>query len=540
MTLFHDLLQEHVFSVETADGRRVRTSLPGLLAGLTRDEVLDQPAVRPYQQHVWHAFLVQLAALHLVRSGEGAMPEDEDGWRAALMALTPEASDGAAWCLVTSPDRPAFLQPPVPGEAISGFKEVLTPDALDMLVTSRNHDVKQCAVLAAQVEHWVLALVSVQTQEGYMGPGYYGISRMNGGYSSRPALSVSAGERPGLRFARDCRRMVAARAELLRQNPHYPSKGGMALLWGAPWDGTTQLSLSDLDPFYIEVCRRIRLVQDAAGRLTARQGTSKVARVDAKGVAGNTGDGWTPLIPSGEGLKALSVTRESFRYDKLSALIFPSPSDPNAAVRAPLQVVASDDPASGLTMVFRGLVRGQGKTEGYFERHIPVSRTMRGFLRESATDRAAAAAAERVADAGLMARKVLYPALLSVFTAAPGESERTRDDQSAKDRAGRGVERFHAAVDAGFFLALDTELASSNPEETRAARVDWVRSLADAARGVLAEVAAEAPAAAMRHYRTRARSRDRLEWALRRHFGGYLGAAGIGLEAPVVQQVEEG
>lgn len=540
MMLFHDLLHEPTFSVELTDGRLAKHSLAGLLAVLTRDEVRDQPAIRPHQQHVWHALLVQLAALHVVRSGAQELPGDEEGWRAALLALTPQDADGAAWCLVTPPDRPAFFQPPVGGEAVEGFKEILTPDALDMLVTSRNHDVKRSAVLAAQVEHWVLALVSVQTQEGQQGAPKFGISRMNGGFSSRPALSVSAGDRPGLRFVRDARRLVAQRSELLRQHPHYPSKGGAALLWLSPWDGTTQLALGDLDPFYVEICRRIRVVRDAAGRIAAREGTSKVARVDAKSISGNTGDGWTPLMRSGEGLKALSVTRNSFRYDKLSALVFPSPSDPDAAVRAPLQVVAPDDPASGLTIVFRGLVRGQGKTEGYFERRIPVSRSMRGFMKKDvATDRAAAAAAERVADAGLMARKVLYPALLTVFTAAPGESERARDDQTAKDRAGRGVERFHAAVDGGFFSALDVELAASSPEEAEAARAAWVRSLADLARGVRAEVAAEAPAAAMRHYRIQARSRDRLELALRRHFGAYLGDPGGGVAMLATQQVEE-
>jgi len=34
---------------------------------------------------------------------------------------------------------------------------------------------------------------------------------------------------------------------------------GLMLVWLEMWDGRTSLPLSRLDPFYIEICRRIRL-----------------------------------------------------------------------------------------------------------------------------------------------------------------------------------------------------------------------------------------------------------------------------------------
>ena len=45
--------------------------------------------------------------------------------------------------------------------------------------------------------------------------------------------------------------------------------GGAGLLWTMPWDGTPAeaLLLNRLDPLYIEVCRRIRLLLDPHGQL---------------------------------------------------------------------------------------------------------------------------------------------------------------------------------------------------------------------------------------------------------------------------------
>ena len=60
-----------------------------------------------------------------------------------------------------------------------------------MLITSRNHDLKQNVARQAEPEDWVFALVSLQTSEGYGGSGNQGIARMNGGSSSRPMLGLA-------------------------------------------------------------------------------------------------------------------------------------------------------------------------------------------------------------------------------------------------------------------------------------------------------------------------------------------------------------
>lgn len=147
-------------------------TLPGLFAAMTRGEVTDFPALRPHQRPAWHMFLVQLAVL--ARSGQDdPLPEEEATWHEKLRRLTTEFEDDAPWHLVGEDDgTPAFLQPPDPGGV--KWSEVATPDALDMLITSRNHDLKREIAHDATPQDWLFALVSLQTMEGFGGAGNYG------------------------------------------------------------------------------------------------------------------------------------------------------------------------------------------------------------------------------------------------------------------------------------------------------------------------------------------------------------------------------
>ncbi len=528
--LRYRLLDEALLSVADAVGRRTeRVSLPALYAALVRGAVGDFPALRPHQRHVWHAFLVQVGALALHRAELDELPNEAATWRELLLALTPDDPDGAAWALVAPHARPALLQAPVPAGDVSAFKRVDTPDALDMLVTAKNHDVKRAVMGAGRPEHWVYALVSLQTQEGFLGAGNYGVSRMNGGFASRPGFGVAPSARPGDRLVRDIQRLLALRTRLLDDHPFFPTTGGRGLVWLAPWDGKTSLPPSALDPFYVEVCRRVRLVADPmTGALHALAAGSAAARVDAKALSGRTGDPWTPLMPDGDGRKALTVDAGGLTYKRLVPLLFPTPSDPKAPTRAPLQEVGPDDADEGLAVIARAVVRGQGKTEGFHERRIAVSRAMRPFFGPVvASDLAAKLASDRVEDVGLFARKVLYSAALAVYTAAPSRAERTRDDDTAKARAGAAVGRFDVRVDATFFADMDAELGLRDDRDAATAeRARWLLRLRDAGRAVLDDVLAAAPTAAMRHHRTRVRALRRFDAAFRHHFGDRVQAAG--------------
>ncbi len=521
------LLDGPTFSViDPASQARSMLTLPGVFAALVRDEIDDFPALRPHQRHVWHALLVQIGALYLHRSSSSELPDSEHAWRDSLLSLTPDDLDGAAWAMVSPLNRPAFMQPPVPEGSLAGFKSIRTPDDLDLLVTAKNHDVKREAMRHAALEQWAFALVSLQTQEGFLGAGNYGISRMNGGFASRPGIGVAPRGGPGRRFRRDVQRLVDLRASLLEEYDSYPSHDGRELLWLYPWEGSISLSPKSLDLFYIEVCRRVRLGADAAGELSAFGKGTKAARIDAKALKGRTGDGWTPLMPDGGDRKALTIDGGSFGYKRFTSLLFPRSSDADAPQRSPLQTIAPDDDEDGLTIVARGLVRGQGKTEGYHERRVAVSKSLRRFLVERPTDKGAAVATSRVEDAGTLARKVLYPAALQVFTAAPLTGERKRDDDTAKKRASRVLDLFDRAVDREFFSDLSKELDVIDDEVAASVvRSRWIERMMKLARDMLDDCARSAPSAAMRTYRTRARSRDVLEYGFRKHFGARVQAS---------------
>lgn len=516
----YSLLDEPLISVvERSTQTRRQLTLPGVFAALVTDDIEDFPALRPHQRHVWHAFLVQVAALSLHRNSQSELPRDEGSWRAALLSLTPNDPDSAAWALITPSERPAFFQPPVPGGSLVGFKTIATPDDLDMLVTAKNHDVKRGSIRIARAEHWLFALLSLQTQEGFLGAGNYGISRMNGGFASRPSIGILPSGAIGRRFSRDASRLRALRGRLLEEYDFYPASNGHALLWLLPWDGVRSISPSELDVFYIEICRRIRIGLTANGRMQAVAAGTKASRIDAKSLKGRTGDAWTPLIADDEGRKALTIDAGSMSYKKLVPILFPRSSDTGSPIRAPLQEISTSDDLNGLSVLARGIVRGKGKTQGYRERRVPVSAAVRRFMIERPSDTCAAIANDRILDASTVARKVLFPAVLTVFTAAPLDGERKRDDDTAKGRTGRVLELFDRRVDQTFFEALAQEVEVHDDVNTaNAIRSRWLRGLLGHARELLDQCAASAPSATMRGYRTRARARDVLEFAFARHF----------------------
>ena len=209
------------------NGTGYRGSLFGAFAALARGEAWSFPALRPHQASPWHAFTVQVAALALIRAGRDDLPGDEGAWRNLLIALTPDQPGGEAWELVVDDwSKPALLQPPVvaAGNRAEYKSPLPTPDALDMLVTAKNHDVKQERIAEASDEDWLFALVTLQTTEGFLGAGNYGISRMNGGFASRMSLGVRPTPRaPRPRAARgsgaSCRAHACATGRARRRLP---------------------------------------------------------------------------------------------------------------------------------------------------------------------------------------------------------------------------------------------------------------------------------------------------------------------------------
>ena len=464
-----NLLSDPILSLSSGE----RLSLPALLAAMTRGEVRGFAALRPHQRPAWHMFLVQLGALALWTAGRGGAPEDDAAWASALRGLTPDHRDDAPWRLaVADESKPAFLQPPAP-EGLH-WSETATPDALDMLITARNHDVKQAVARRSTPEDWVYALVSLQTCEGFSGRGHYGIARMNGGSSSRPLVGLAPARAeddvsidPSAWWARDVKLLLAAREKEGGSCVGVP--GGQALLWCLEWPEGEQLDLRGLDPWFIEICRRVRLSNES-GRLSARRATSKGARIDARAFKGNTGDPWAPVhCEDGKSLTLGEGGR--FHYRRLCDLLF------SGNWRLPLLASHGDDESGDALLVAEAFARGNCKTGGFQSRVVPVpGRLARSFSADEVETLAEMQIEEiRNFDAALEF------ALALAAAGAPGDVI----DRQRYRYALPACNRFDRAADRLFFASLwrRVDAASENAEaayEAKRAFLDGLREAAEA------------------------------------------------------------
>lgn len=500
-----NLLDEPLIRIRDLEGKLQKVSLPELFVLLGQDAVRDYPALRPHQRHPWHALLVQLAALALHEAGRTVPWDNAADWRAGLLALTPDYPDGCAFSLLTPHDKPAFLQAPVPGGKLDGWKEISTPDALDMLVTSKNHDLKGERMRHAEEDDWLFALVSLQTQEGFLGAGNYGISRMNGGFSSRPAIGVVPAGGTGVRWRRDVAALQSARDEIIEIHG-LKREGGLRLLWLPSWDGSKSVAFEALDPLYIEICRRVRFTVGQCCELSARGTGSKAGRVDASVRKGVTGDAWIPV----EEDKALTLGADGFNYSLGAELAWGSKYRKTVA-----QVLRPEDGTSGIALLAQGLVRGQGKTEGYHERRIPLTKKSIAFLRSGRTDLPATIAAARVKDVATMRGSVLRTALFYLLEA--GTDKIDFDRRTAKQQIEAFTQAFEHTEDGRFFDDLNQEIEAGDPN---AERLTWLIGLAERAEAVLRSAFAIGPQCGERRYRARSRALSYFHGALRgdKHF----------------------
>jgi CRISPR system Cascade subunit CasA len=220
-----------------------------------------------------------------------------------------------------------------------------------------------------------LALVSLQTGEGYGGAGNQGIARMNGGSSSRPMLGLApisqenskiTSPRLGVWFRRDVAVLLAAREEEWNQQSFrgYPATGGLGVTWIVPWDEGQQIGFEHLDLWFIEVCRRIRL-KTQEGHLRGQSGNSSAPRILAKHWKGAVGDPWAPVhVTEGKGF---TLAGRNFNYSTLVEILFGDWKMPLLA-----QPAAFESSNETMVLVAEALSRGNSKTEGFKSRILPI------------------------------------------------------------------------------------------------------------------------------------------------------------------------
>ena len=506
----HNLLTDPLIRIRLMNGTSAAMSLPEVYEALAADGVEAFSALRPHQRHAWHAFLAQLGVIAVQRSDSATLPRNAGEWCVLFRNLTPKFSADEPWRLVVDdPAQPAFMQCPAPHGLTQYRGRAAAPDDLDVLVTAKNHDVKQAVAINCATDDWVLALIDLQTMAGFLGAGNYGIARMNGGFSARACLGLAPADGGlGAHLFNDMQRMLAERTSLLDRHPEYfDPRDGLALLWLEPWDGTTSLDLRELDPYFIEVCRRVRLRAEHRG-IVAWTAASKAARVAAKDAHGNVGDYWVPI--GTKDATALSLSNVGFRYDRLAKLLFD-----RGSYRLPPAMRVDSTRLRRWKVVARGVAGGQGRTEGYHERSdIAFDNSVTTALgRREGRDALAQISEAQIDEIREVERALRFGIAVAASGGKPAE-ELTKTDRMHANPYAR---RLDEAVDAAFFGALDRRFVAADDEErTGAVRAEFVRDMIRTARALLDEAIHAVPCAAVWRYRAQARATSAFHSRLRR------------------------
>lgn len=467
----YNLLKDSLIRVCLPEKSRKTMTLPEILAQLSGNDIESFVALQPHQSHAWYAFIVQLAAIAMTRGDDHFDRTQAYEWASRLSALTHDFGGEKAWDLVNvNLSEPAFMQPAIPEGSLDRFKcDIGTPDQLDVLVTAKNHDIKRQRIVGQEADHWIYALITLQTMQGFLGAGNYGIYRMNGGFGSRPCIAYTSSHSIGMRFRRDVKALCNAKSQLV-ENYGYHSNNGLHLLWLHPWNGKRGLSLDQLDPFFIEICRRIRLCKSKEN-IYACFKASESSLITGTETFGNTGDPWTPVKKSG---KSLTVSAKGFSYEVAFDLLFSGEYQPGIC-----QKLQSDD-SDELLCIMQVLVRGQGITEGFHERYLPIPGKARTLLFNSeARLKFSDFAKRRLDDAARFSKDVLRRSLLSFFQAEPKSNH--------SDVAVQCVKNFDVAIDLVFFPFLWKHL-ESDPD---IAKTEWLQLLDEKAWSVLQDIVSQ-------------------------------------------------
>lgn len=414
-----NLLHDPVFTVDTFDGR-TSCSLPRIYALLDADEVEGFSRLQAHQKQAWHCFLAQLGA---IATEDRDLPDSEAGWRDALVALT----DDEAWNLYTAdPQKPAFMQPPLPPEETLDDYAPIHVTEYDVPTLSKNHALKTRRMHDPDDEHWVYMLVNVQTTGFYAGSGNRRTSRMNGSYASRPFFGLTPGLRLGEWIMHDIDVLRTHVDEIERR---YDFRREVTpLLWTEPWDGTDSFDLAELHPLYIDCPRRIR-----QGETWMKTSTS-AERVTGD-VNGQTGDPWAPVDT--EENKVLNPSRRAFEYRQLSDILF------GDRYRHP---ISFEEEVKGY-VVCRAVTGEQGGRVHNLQRIIEFSNRRRGW------DTIEQEAKTRVEEAETAA-EILSHALYLMLKDDEDDGKREQVPDRLQEGRNRQVSAFHSRVDACFFRQL--------------------------------------------------------------------------------------
>lgn len=524
----HDLLREDLIGIRTPDGERV-VSLPALLSLLSEGKVDGYTGLRAHQADPWHVFLVQIAVSIQARQPRDAPPADPGYWREGLLDLA--EGQATAWeLLVDDVTLPAFLQHPWSGWAeeaeaykakrdrkgnISVAPKAATPDELDVLVTAKNHDMKAARVAEGTAESWMYALLLYQTTSGFLGSGNYGIVRMNGGFASRPFVSWDSDLHPSRRFVEQLSGLSTMRASLV-QRYGYRDRG-VVLTWLRRWQRNAhQYGLSDLEPFFVESPRAVRLYAVPDRSIVALGATTGARQIGPKSLEnGDVGDPWIPLKTDTRA--AMTLSADGFTPERLTSLLFEQDFE-----LTPLQ---RPRPGTGSGWFSASvLVRGQGKTEGFHRAALPVPAKARWALGQKDRRDAMATFAQTLLGDAKVVRSALSLALTLYTEGGPEDAD--FDRKAVKSWVAQGLDDFRSHWESGYFPTLWRAAV----EDREAIRRDWQQTLVTHARNLLDEAGTRLPLPSNRRWRALVQASNAFHGSLHRQ------GIALGDHSPVTEE----
>lgn len=503
----HDLLNDPLIGVRTPQGER-RVNLPELLAGLSANEVEGYTGLRAHQADPWHVFLVQLAASIQARRPTETLPTDPSYWRDGLLDL----ADGmaSAWHLVVEDvTKPAFMQHPK-NQEVNYKAEAISPDEIDVLFLSRNHDIKRARMTSQNPEGWIYALVTRQTVTPYRGGGgkLNGIARMNSGSGSRPIVAWVRDLHPSKRFIDETTKLRSLRHKVLAAGFNLKDRG-IVLTWIKPWNcNEHQFYLKDLEPWFIEAALLVRL-QLHDDKIIALQGVTAERQIGPKTPhSGDVGDPWIPITSDG---KAITISHPGFTPEILCRLLFKQKIEntPNL-----LEPDSTDDCAWLVGSVL--ISGGNCKTSGFSHVELPVPPRIRPLLLHREHRVTLGHLAEKLLKDAQKIQQMLSNSLNMLFfwefQRLLGPDKRLDRDLSELLQAMKKhkhfldrVKPFIESINTGFVkrweLSYFPTLWRGAEEEHDAVRADWQQQLVNAAQELLDEATERLPLPANRTWR---------------------------------------
>ncbi|MEJ5207096.1 hypothetical protein [Denitratimonas sp. CY0512] len=496
----HDLLKDPLIGVRTAQGVR-HVSLPELLASLSAGQVENYTGLRAHQADPWHVFLVQLAASIQARRPTEALPTDAAYWRDGLLDLAEGVAE--AWHLVVEDvTKPAFLQHPDCHGA--NFKPCAdAPDEFDVLFTSKNHDVKSARIRADEPEAWIYAITTRQTISPYGGGGgtLNGIARMNSGSGSRPIVSWVRDLHPSQRFLDEVSELRRIRGSILEARYGYNATG-VVLTWLRPWDHRKhQFFLSDLDPWFVEAPRLVRLrYEELTDGIVALQAGTKARQIGPKeSHKGDVGDPWIPITTEGT---ALTITSPGFTPERLCKLIFKQGIQRSTGLLDP---GSSDSYGWLVASVLSG---GNCKTDGFHRVELPVPPQARMALFNREKRDTLAHLAQKLLSDAKDVQGALGIALTVLTEAAP--------DRLDFKRVASWVKAVRSQFGKQWDLLYFSTLWRGVEESHDTVRVDWQQRLVDAGQALLDEGSTHLPLPTNRRWRALTQSQSAWRGMLRK------------------------